>query len=323
MLKRTFLVITLGIMLISCGGGGGGDETSINVPNFSAPILPKEFIISGHTVYEVNENCEYTEIADIVQNCLELSDEDNLSGNNKYVYTYHAERPTIEAYAIDKVIIQKTRLIDGEITEEEISLEQLWGNPNGNYIDLNIIHNMSDAEICGEYEFDVRAVTTNGDTTPTYTHILNLANNCQSYPQEFIISGNAVYKYIETCEYTEIPEIIDNCLELADENNLSGNNIYFLTYLAEVPNVKEYVINRVYSQITRLNDGATSEWETDIIANPENKIPYINLIDDPFPIYNTAYCGEYELNVHAIDTNDRTTPAYTYKINVINNCITP
>ena len=117
-----------------------------------------------------------------------------------------AERPTSEAYDIDKVIIQIIRLIDGEITEKEIGLEELWGNPNGNYVDLNILHNIYDSEICSEYEFDVQAVNTNGDTTPTYTHTINITNNCQSFPQEFIISGNAVYRLTENCEYTEMPE---------------------------------------------------------------------------------------------------------------------
>ena len=189
---------------------------------------------------------------------------------------------------------------------------------------MNILFNVYDFDFCGEYELDVQAINTDGRrTTPTYTHTINVANNCNIYPQDFVISGNAVYRLTDNCEYTEMPEIIDNCLELADENNLSGNNIYFLTYLAEVPNVNEYVINRVHTQLTRLIGRATAEWETDIVVNPENKIPYINIIDDPFPIYDTAFCGEYELNVHAIDENDRTTPTYTYKINVINNCITP
>ena len=87
------LILSLVLILVGCGGGGGGgDYNPINLPNFTTPISPQDFILSGHSVYVVNENCEYTEIADIVQNCLELTDEDNLSGNNKYVYTYHCRK---------------------------------------------------------------------------------------------------------------------------------------------------------------------------------------------------------------------------------------
>ena len=320
-MSRIFMLILSSVLiLVGCGGGGGGDYNPVNLPTSTTPILPQEFIISGHTVYVVTENCEYTDMEDIAQNCLELSDENDLSGNNTYVFLYHTERPNSEDNDINKFSMKTTRLVDGETAEEDISLENLWGDSNANYIDLYIQYKVYDYSICGEYELEVQAIDKSGRTTPYYTHNINVKNNCNAYPQDFIITGNAVYGITENCEYTEMTDIINNCLELADENNLSGNNIYFLTYITEVPDINEYVIDSVHTQLTRLIGGDTTEWETNFDANPENKIPYINLYD-PLTIYDNAFCGEYELEVQAKDTNDRTTPTYTYKINVTDNCL--
>lgn len=319
---KTIFTLIVGVILTSCGGSGGGDSlntTPLNLPKFDEPQIPLEFIISGHNVNLVNENCEYTNLEDIVNNCLEEAEDDNLSGNNNYVITYRTEVPNREDYVIDRVHTKITRLIDGEIIDQELSINEWWGNPDGLYIDLNYLFKIYDYALCGEYEFDVWAIDKAGHTTPVYTHLINITNNCNDSPQEYAISAHTVYKVTEDCQFTEWTDIIQNCLELADDNNLSGNNLYMLNYNVQVPNNEIYEINRVSTQLVRLADSQVTEWETDFSARSNIFYPYVELYD-PFVIYNTASCGDYVFNITALNTDDQETPVYTYNIKVTTNC---